>query len=209
MTGAVVTGAQKPADQCWVNYSHRRKLQDQIIYICVCIHVYITIWNYMIIGVFLLLRNKLKSFTFYIWSDSLMLMVRDPENRTEFCFSNLEYAIENRKTTPFLAGCELRCLTVLWQMRMWYNTKMCFVYEWNMKKFLISITSDNINISSATLALNAESNILKEKFLVGDKEYWIWGKVRMLNIGRLENNAESWRNMVIVYKYLNIIRMKD
>lgn len=40
-----------------------------------------------------------------------------------------------------------------------------------MKKFLISITSDKINIGRAILALNAENNISKGKFLVGGKEY--------------------------------------
>lgn len=42
------------------------------------------------------------------------------------------------------------------------NIKPCFVYEWNRKKFHISITSDDINISSAILDQNVESNILKK-----------------------------------------------
>lgn len=70
------------------------------------------------------------------------------------------------------------------------------------------MTSDSI--SSAILDRNVESNILKEmKFLAADKKYWIWGKARELNISNLENNAGIWRNMIIVYKYLNVIRMKD
>lgn len=61
---------------------------------------------------------------------------------------------------------------ILWQVRIRYNINLCFVYEWNMKKFHISITSDNINISSTILDCNAVSNVLKEmKFLVGDKKY--------------------------------------
>lgn len=47
--------------------------------------------------------------------------------------------------------------------------KLCLDYEWNMNKFLISITSDNINI----LDWIAGSNILVElKFLLEDKKYW-------------------------------------
>lgn len=78
-----------------------------------------------------------------------------------------------------------------------------------MKKFPIGIISDNVNIHSAILNQNIWSNILKVlKFLVGDKKYWIWGKARELNICNLENNAGSWRNRMIVYKYVSVIIMK-
>lgn len=72
------------------------------------------------------------------------------------------------------------------------------------------MTSDNINVSSAILDWNAESNIVEEmKFVVGDKKYWIWGKARELSISTLENNVGTWRNMITIYKYLNVIRMKE
>lgn len=77
-----------------------------------------------------------------------------------------------------------------------------------MKKFHISVTSDNINARSAILDLNEESIWKQMKFLAGDKKYWIWGKARELSIGSLENNAGNWWNMMIVYKHLNVSVLK-
>lgn len=47
MRGGVVTGAQKPADQFWVNYSQRRKLQGEDHYIYMGVRIYIYMYAYV------------------------------------------------------------------------------------------------------------------------------------------------------------------
>lgn len=44
MTGAVAIGAQKPAGQCGVYYSHRGKFQA-IQHMCVCVSTYVYVYK--------------------------------------------------------------------------------------------------------------------------------------------------------------------